>query len=181
ALPAPGKPPSYRSPAARVGAHAADPIGARGRRLCPALLGLLSSAIGRRWRAPGLQAPHPRMTTRPCRGPVDHRRTPMAQIFDGQSRFGIHAGPQNTGYADYVRLWQTAEASGYDWASVFDHFIPIQSDPHGPCLEGPTLLAAMAAQTSRLRCGILVVGNTYRHPAVQANIAATLDHISGGR
>jgi len=105
----------------------------------------------------------------------------MAQIFDGQIRFGVHAGPQNTGYADSVRLWQTAEASGYDWASVFDHFIPIQSDPHGPCLEGPTLLAAMAAQTSRLRCGILVVGNTYRHPAVQANIAATLDHISGGR
>jgi F420-dependent oxidoreductase-like protein len=105
----------------------------------------------------------------------------MAQIFDGQIRFGIHAGQQNTSYADYVRLWQTAEAAGYDWASVFDHFIPIQSDPRGPCFEGPTLLAAMAAQTSRLRCGILVVGNTYRHPTVQANIAATLDHISGGR
>src|SRR5204862_7748269 len=152
-----------------------------GRRPGPAPIDLLLPAISRRYCAPGLQAPRPRMTIRPCRGPVDHRRTPMAQIFDGQIRFGVHAGPQNTSYADYVRLWQTAEASGYDWASVFDHFIPIQSDPHGPCLEGPTLLAAMAAQTSRLRCGILVVGNTYRHPAVQANIAATLDHISGGR
>jgi hypothetical protein len=49
---------------------------------------------------------------------------------------------------------------GYDWASVVDHVIPIQSDPLGPCVEGPTLLAAMAAQTSRLRRGLLAVGNT---------------------
>jgi F420-dependent oxidoreductase-like protein len=105
----------------------------------------------------------------------------MAQIFDGQIRFGIHAGPQHFGYADYVDLWKRAEAMGYDWASVFDHFIPIFSDPEGPCFEGLTLLGAMAAQTSRIRCGILVVGNTYRHPAVLANIAATIDHVSGGR
>jgi F420-dependent oxidoreductase-like protein len=105
----------------------------------------------------------------------------MAQLFDGQIRFGVHAGPQHTTYADYVQLWREVEAMGYDWASVFDHFIPIQSDPLGPCFEGPTLLAAMGAQTSRLRCGILVAGNTYRHPAVLANIAATLDHIAGGR
>jgi alkanesulfonate monooxygenase SsuD/methylene tetrahydromethanopterin reductase-like flavin-dependent oxidoreductase (luciferase family) len=70
---------------------------------------------------------------------------------------------------------------GYDWASVFDHFVPIQSDPLGPCFEGPTMLAAMAAQTSRLRCGMIVSSVTYRHPAVVAKIAATLDHISGGR
>jgi alkanesulfonate monooxygenase SsuD/methylene tetrahydromethanopterin reductase-like flavin-dependent oxidoreductase (luciferase family) len=70
---------------------------------------------------------------------------------------------------------------GFDWGSVFDHFIPIQTDPLGPCFEGPTLLAAMAAQTSRLRCGVIVLSVTYRHPAVLAKIAATLDHISGGR
>ena len=105
----------------------------------------------------------------------------MAQIFEGQIRFGVHAGPQPTSYADYLRLWCEVEAMGYDWASVFDHFVPIQSDPLGPCFEGPTLLAAMAAQTSRLRCGMIVTGVTYRHPAIVAKIATTLDHISGGR
>lgn len=106
----------------------------------------------------------------------------MPQLFDGQIRFGIHAGPQHTTYADYRDLWLTAESMGYDWASVFDHFIPINTpDIEGPCFEGPTLLAALAAQTSRIRCGILVVGNTYRNPAVLANIAATIDQVSGGR
>lgn len=105
----------------------------------------------------------------------------MPKIFEGQVRFGIHAGPQHTTYADYLSLWQTVEDLGYDWASVFDHFVPIQTDPEGPCFEGLTLLSALAAQTTKIRCGILVVGNTYRHPAVLANIATTIDHVSKGR
>lgn len=105
----------------------------------------------------------------------------MAQIFNGQIRFGIHAPPQHANYADYTELWKTAEELGYDWADVFDHFQPIQGDPENPCLEAFSLLAAMAAKTSRIRCAVLVASNTYRHPALLANIAATIDHISGGR
>jgi F420-dependent oxidoreductase-like protein len=103
-------------------------------------------------------------------------------LFLDRLRFGIHAGQQYTDFPKYLELWQTAEQLGLDWASVFDHFMPIPpGDPTGPCLEGPTLLAAMAAHTTRLRLGIIVTGVTYRHPAVAANIAATIDHISGGR
>src|SRR5438477_437286 len=65
-------------------------------------------------------------------------------------------GCQRPAYAEYLRLWREVEAMEYGWASVFDHFVPIQSDPLGPCFEGPALLAAMASQTSRVRCGVMV-------------------------
>jgi F420-dependent oxidoreductase-like protein len=77
--------------------------------------------------------------------------------------------------------WQRAEAAGFDTAYVFDHFIPIFSDENGPCMECFTVLTALAAATRRIRIGTLVVGNSYRHPAVLANICSTLDVISGGR
>jgi F420-dependent oxidoreductase-like protein len=96
-------------------------------------------------------------------------------------RFGIHSGQQHATFDEYLALWRFAEEVGLDWASVFDHFLPIQSDPTGPCFEGMTLLAGMAAHTTRLRCGIIVTGVTYRHPAVLASMATTIDHVSGGR
>ena len=108
------------------------------------------------------------------------RRSPM-QIFGSDIRFGVHSGPQNTSFDDYRDLWLRCEELGYDWVSDFDHFLPIHSDPAGPQFEGMTLLAGMAAHTSRVRCGMLVLGVTYRHPAVVANMAATIDHVSGGR
>jgi F420-dependent oxidoreductase-like protein len=104
------------------------------------------------------------------------------QIFGDQIRFGIHAGPQNATFDQLLELWQRSEELDYDWVSVFDHFMPIFGpDPDGPCFEGVTLMAALAAHTSKIRVGMLVTGVTYRHPAVAANMAATIDHISGGR
>jgi F420-dependent oxidoreductase-like protein len=80
------------------------------------------------------------------------------------------------------RVWLEADATPIiEHAWLFDHFMPINGHTTGPCLEGWTLLSAFAALTKRLRVGVMVTGNTYRHPAVLANMGATVDIISNGR
>ena len=97
-------------------------------------------------------------------------------------RFGLKTAPQHTTWADMLAVWQAAdEIDFYESGWTFDHFYPIHSDSTGPCLEGWTTTTALAHATRRLRVGVLVTGMPYRHPAVLANMAATLDVISDGR
>lgn len=96
-------------------------------------------------------------------------------------RIGLHSGQQYPDFGSIRSLWSRAETLGYDWVSVFDHYRPPILGPDGPCLDGLTSLSALAAVTTRVRCGMLVASPTWRHPALAAIIAATIDHVSGGR
>jgi F420-dependent oxidoreductase-like protein len=98
-------------------------------------------------------------------------------------RFAIKTSPQHTNWADMLAVFREADSIElFESGWTFDHFYPIGATDHnGPCLEGWVTLTALAQATTRLRVGNLVTGIHYRHPAVLANMAATLDIISGGR
>jgi F420-dependent oxidoreductase-like protein len=97
-------------------------------------------------------------------------------------RFAVKTAPQHTTWDDMLAVWRAADdIELFESAWTFDHFYPIFSDSTGPCLEGWTVTTALAQATRRLRVGVLVTGMPYRHPAVLANMAATLDVVSGGR
>jgi alkanesulfonate monooxygenase SsuD/methylene tetrahydromethanopterin reductase-like flavin-dependent oxidoreductase (luciferase family) len=87
---------------------------------------------------------------------------------------------QNLSWPDTVERWRYFEELGYDSLWNCDHFIQ-PSRPTGPYVEGWTQLAGLAAVTARARIGVLVSCNTFRHPALLAKQAVTVDHISGGR
>jgi F420-dependent oxidoreductase-like protein len=98
-------------------------------------------------------------------------------------RYAIKTAPQLTTYEAMLEVWQAAdEIDLFESAWNFDHFEPIIGRPRdADCLEGWTTLAALAQATSRIRVGCMVTGIPYRHPAVLANMAATVDVISEGR
>jgi alkanesulfonate monooxygenase SsuD/methylene tetrahydromethanopterin reductase-like flavin-dependent oxidoreductase (luciferase family) len=97
-------------------------------------------------------------------------------------QYGIMTAPQQVDYHDVLRVWREADAvPRIAGAWLFDHLLPIAGELDGPIFEGWTLLSALAAQTERLRLGILVTSNRFRPPAMLAKIATTVDIVSGGR
>ena len=96
-------------------------------------------------------------------------------------RFGIFTGLGLTTWEAVRELWTHVDRSGWDAACVTNHFMPNTPDKVGDVMECWTTLAALAPLTSRMRIGTIVAGNTYRHPAVLAKMAAQVDIVSGGR
>lgn len=99
----------------------------------------------------------------------------------GGPRFGLFLSQANKSLARVYDEFQMAEDLGFDHAWLVDHLVDTDGPPEHPCLEAWTLLAAIAARTKRIRLGVLVTSNTFRHPAVLLKEAVTVDHISGGR
>lgn len=96
--------------------------------------------------------------------------------------YAIKTPPQHGTWDEFLAVWRaTDECDVFAQAWNFDHFYPLIGDTHGPCLESWTMLAGLAQATSRIRIGSMVNGMHYRHPAITANMAATVDIISGGR
>jgi F420-dependent oxidoreductase-like protein len=98
-------------------------------------------------------------------------------------RFSIWPNLQQP-WADVLEVASHAEATGWDGVYLADHFMGDGSSfgtPDTPTLEATAAVGALATATERVRLGTLVLGMTYRHPAVLAKWAATVDHVSGGR
>jgi alkanesulfonate monooxygenase SsuD/methylene tetrahydromethanopterin reductase-like flavin-dependent oxidoreductase (luciferase family) len=113
---------------------------------------------------------------------MPHHTLGRTSVQISEPSFGIATAPQQVSYDDMLRVWREADTiPQLEHAWLFDHLMPIGGDPDGPIFEGWTLLSALAAQTGRLRLGLLVTSNRFRPPAMLAKIATTVDIVSGGR
>ncbi|HEX9259200.1 MAG TPA: TIGR03560 family F420-dependent LLM class oxidoreductase, partial [Acidimicrobiales bacterium] len=95
--------------------------------------------------------------------------------------FGVHAGLQQTSTTELRALWRRIEELNFGWISIWDHFYAATGTDDPDCLEAVATHAALACDTSKVRCGSLVYSVGYRHPAVLAKMICTVDHLSGGR
>jgi F420-dependent oxidoreductase-like protein len=97
-------------------------------------------------------------------------------------RHAVKTPPHHAAWSEFLDVWRAAdEIEVFESAWNWDHFYPLREPYDGPNLEGWTMLGALAQATSRISIGAMVNGMHHRHPAVTANMAATLDHVSGGR
>jgi F420-dependent oxidoreductase-like protein len=96
-------------------------------------------------------------------------------------RFGMFTSMGNQTWPAVLEMWKHAEATNWDAACVTDHFMPNTKEREGAMLEGWSTLTALSTLVPRIQVGTIVLGNTYRHPAVVAKMAAQVDVISGGR
>ena len=97
------------------------------------------------------------------------------------SRLGVLLWSQGTDWQSFEETAKLVDKLGYDHLWTWDHIYAIFGDPYQPIFEGWSTLAAWAKVTERARLGLLVGANTFRNPGLVAKMAATLDHISGGR
>ena len=96
--------------------------------------------------------------------------------------YGIKTPPQHCSWPDMLDVWKASDqVDVFSSCWNFDHFYPLVGDPNGSCMEAWVTLTALAVNTQRVRVGAMVQGMPYRHPAVTANMAASLDIITGGR
>src|ERR1700675_4204645 len=95
-------------------------------------------------------------------------------------RFGIKVAQMGGSYAQMRDAWLEADRLGFDTAWGHDHLLN-QNDVTLPEDEGWTVLTALLVESKRIRGGLMVTANTFRHPGVLAKMVTTLDIISGGR
>lgn len=96
-------------------------------------------------------------------------------------RFGLFLSQARKGWPEVLDEFSMAEELGFDHAWLVDHLVDTDGTPEDGFLEAWTLLAAIAARTERIRLGVLVSSNTFRHPAILLKEAVTVDHVSNGR